>query len=119
MRTAWVVPRALLGDEFLEATFPEPVLVSGVVLRLRRDSVFPSRFRVAGRVGGRWTELARFDAGHALQLLDRLLADPRSAAIGFDFGPAGRELSGVSLLVEEGGTSFEGWSIPEVEILVP
>jgi len=119
MRTAWVVPRALLGDEFLEATFPRPILVSGVVVRLRRDSVFPTRFRVAGRVAGRWTELARFDAGHALQLLDRLLADPRSAAIGFDLGPAGRELSGVSLLVEDGGTSFEGWSIPEVEVWAP
>ena len=116
MDTAWTVPRALLGDEFLEATFPRPILVSGVVLRLRRDSVFPTRFRLAGRVAGRWTELARFDAGHALQLLDRLLADPRSAAIGFDLGPAGRELGGVSLLVEEAGTSFEGWSIPEVEV---
>ena len=115
MDTAWVVPRALLGDEFLEATFPRPILVSGVVLRLRRDSVFPTRFRVAGRVAGRWTELARFDTGHALQLLDRLLADPRSAAIGFDLGE-GRELGGVSLLVEEAGTSFEGWSIPEVEV---
>ena len=118
MRTAWVVPRALLGDEFLEVTFPRPMAVSGVVLRLRRDSVFPTRFRVAGREAGRWVELARFDAGHALQLLDRLLADPRSAAIGFDFGPGGRELGGVSLLVEDGGTSFEGWSIPEVEVLV-
>jgi hypothetical protein len=117
MRTAWIVPRALLGDEFLEATFPRPILASGVVVRLRRDSVFPTRFRVAGRVAGRWTELARFDAGHALQLLDRLLDDPRSAAIGFDLGPAGRELEGVTLLVEEGGTSFEGWSIPEVEVL--
>jgi hypothetical protein len=116
VRTAWVVPRALRGDEFLEATFPRPMLVSGIVVRLRRDSVFPTRFRVAGRVAGRWTELARFDAGHALQLLDRLLADPRSAAIGFDLGPAGRELGGVSLLVEDAGTSFEGWSIPEVEV---
>jgi hypothetical protein len=117
MRTAWVVPRALVGDEFLEVTFPRPMVVTGVVVRLRRDSVFPTRFRVAGKVAGRWTELARFDGGHALQLLDRLLEDPRSAAIGFDLGPAGRELGGVSLLVEEGGTSFEGWSIPEVEVL--
>ena len=118
MRTAWVVPRALLGDEFLEATFPRPMVVSGVVLRLRRDSAFPTRFRIAGLEDGRWVELARFDAGHALQLLDRLLADPRSAAIGFDLGPAGRELGGVRLLVEDGGTSFEGWSIPEVEVRV-
>ncbi len=118
MRTAWVVPRALLGDEFLEATFPRPMRVSGVVVRLRRDSVFPTRFRVAGRLAGGWTELARFDAGHRLQLLDRLLGDPRSAAIGFDLGPEGRELGGVSLLVEEAGTSFEGWSIPELEVWV-
>ena len=69
-------------------------------------------------MAGRWTELARFDAGHRLQLLDRLLEDPRSAAIGFDLGPAGRGLDGVSLLVEEAGTSFEGWSIPELEVWV-
>jgi hypothetical protein len=116
MRTAWIVPRALVGDEFLEATFPRPMLVAGVVVRLRRDSVFPTRFRVAGKVEGRWTELARFDAGHALQLLDRLLDDPRAAAIGFDLGTGGRELGGISLLVEDGGTSFEGWSIPELEV---
>jgi len=29
-----------------------------------------------------------------------------------------RELGGVSLLVEDGGTSFEGWSIPEVKVLM-
>ena len=86
MRTAWTVPRALLGDEFLEATFPAPLRVSGVVVRLRRDSAFPTRFRVAGKSGGRWVELARFDDAHALQLLERLLAEPRTAAIGFDAG---------------------------------
>ena len=117
-RTAWTVPRALLGDEFLEATFPAPVTVGGVVVRLRRDSAFPTRFRVAGRAAGQWVELARFDDAHALQLLDRLLADPRTASIGFSFG-AGRELTGISLLVEEAGTSFEGWSIPEVEVVSP
>jgi hypothetical protein len=116
MRTAWVVPRALVGDEFLEVVFAAPVRVTGVVLRLRRDSAFPTRFRVAGLVGGRWTEIARFDDAHALQLLERLLADPREAAIGFDLGPS-RELGGISLLVEEAGTSFEGWSIPEVVVL--
>ena len=31
----------------------------------------------------------------------------------------GRELSGISLLVDEAGTSFEGWSLPEVEVWVP
>ena len=119
LRTAWVVSRALLGDEFLEATFAAPVRVSGVVVRLRRDSAFPTRFRVAGKVGGRWVELARFDDAHALQLLERLLADPRTAAIGFASGDGGRELGGISLLVEEAGTSFEGWSIPEVEVWSP
>jgi hypothetical protein len=117
-RTAWTVPRALLGDEFLEATFPAPIAVGGVVVRLRRDSAFPTRFRVAGKAGGQWVELARFDDAHALQLLDRLLADPRTASIGFSFGGA-RELAGISLLVEEAGTSFEGWSIPEVEVVSP
>ena len=106
------------GTSSWRRRFREPLLVSGVVMRLRRDSVFPTRFRVAGRAAGRWTELARFDAGHRLQLLDRLLEDPRSAAIGFDLGPAGRELEGVSLLVEAAGTSFEGWSIPELEVWV-
>jgi hypothetical protein len=118
MRTAWIVPRALVGDEFLEVTFPQAVRVAGVVMRLRRDSVFPTRFRMAGLVGGGWVEVARFDGSHALQLLERLLADPRQAAIGFDFGPDGRELAGISLLVEDGGTSFEGWSIPEIEVHV-
>ncbi len=92
--------------------------MTGVTVRLRRDSVFPTRFRVAGRSGGRWAEIARFDGAHALQLLDRLLADPRSAAIGFDLGGT-RTLDGISLLVEDAGTSFEGWSIPEVEVRGP
>ncbi|HET7747424.1 MAG TPA: discoidin domain-containing protein [Vicinamibacteria bacterium] len=113
--TAWVVPRTLVGDEFFEVTFQRPVEVSGVVLRLRRDSAFPTRFRVAGRgESGPWTELARFDDAHQLQLLETLLRDPREAAIGFELG--GRALLGVSLLVEEAGTSFEGWRIPEVEV---
>lgn len=113
--TAWVVPRFLLGDEFFEVVFGRPVVVSGLVLPLRRDSVFPTRFRVAGRdEAGRWTELARFDEAHALQLLDHLRDDPRSAALGFDLGS--RTLTGISLLVDEAGTSFEGWSLPEVEV---
>jgi hypothetical protein len=116
--TSWRVPRFLLGDEFLEVTFGGPLEVSGLVLPLRRDSVFPTRFRVAGRLeDGRWVELARFDDAHALQLLDRLRSDPREAAIGFDL--AGRRLWGLSLLVEEAGTSFEGWSLPEVEVWIP
>jgi hypothetical protein len=115
MDTAWVAPRFLLGDEFYEVVFGRPVVVSGLVLRLRRDSAWPTRFRVAGRDGrGAWTEIARFDEAHALQLLDRLRDDPRSAALGFDLGD--QTLTGVSLLVDEAGTSFEGWSVPEVEV---
>jgi hypothetical protein len=116
--TSWRVPRFLLGDEFLEVTFTHPLVVSGLVLPLRRDSAFPTRFRVAGRrEDGQWVELARFDDAHALQLLDRLREDPRQAAIGFDLGE--RTLLGLSLLVEEAGTSFEGWSLPEMEVRTP
>jgi hypothetical protein len=118
LATSWAVPRFLLGDEFFEVTFDQPLRVAGLVLPLRRDSVFPTEFRVAGRAaGGPWIELARLDEAHLLQLLDRLRADPRQAALGFDLG--GRELVGISLLVDEAGTSFEGWSLPEVEVWVP
>jgi hypothetical protein len=118
LATDWVVPRRLNGDEFFEIAFDRPTRVAGLVIPLRRDSQFPTRFRVAARQpDGTWVEWARFDAPHALQLVDRLLADPRAAAIGFDL--QGREASGLSLLVEEGGTSFEGWRIPEVEVWVP
>lgn len=116
--TSWRVPRFLLGDEFLEVSFGGPLTVAGLVLPLRRDSAFPTRFRVAGRQeDGRWVEVARFDDAHALQLLDRLRTAPRDGAIGFDLG--GRRLWGVSLLVEEAGTSFEGWSLPELQVWVP
>jgi hypothetical protein len=115
--TAWKVPRFLLGDEFFEITFDRPIAVSGLVLPLRRDSAFPTRFRVAGRIPGQgWVELAQLDGPHVLQLLDRLREDPRRAALGFDL--EGRTLTGVSLLVDEAGTSFEGWSLPEVEVWV-
>jgi hypothetical protein len=118
LSTAWVVDRALLGDEFLEVTFDRPVAVAGLVLPLRRESAFPTRFRVAGRTPeGRWMELARLDDAHVLQLALRLRADARHAALGFDLG--GRELTGLSLLVDEAGTSFEGWSLPELEVWVP
>jgi hypothetical protein len=116
--TSWRVPRSLLGDEFFEITFDHPLGVAGVVLPLRRDSAFPTRFRVAGRVpGSGWVELARLDEAHVLQLVDRLREDPQRAALGFDLG--GRTLEGVNLLVDEAGTSFEGWSLPEVEVWVP
>jgi hypothetical protein len=118
LATSWRVPRFLLGDEFFEITFDRPLAVAGVVLPLRRDSAFPTRFRVAGRVPGRgWIELARLDEAHVLQLVDRLREDPQRAALGFDLG--GQTLEGISLLVDEAGTSFEGWSLPEVEVWAP
>jgi hypothetical protein len=118
LSTSYRVTRPLVGDEFIEVTFGGPLRVSGLVMPLRWDSVFPTRFRVAARDGaGAWLEVARFDDAHALQLLDRLLADPGSAALGFDLG--GREAWGLVLLVEEGGTSFDGWAIPEIEVWVP
>ena len=118
LSTSWRVPRFLLGDEFFEVTFDRPLRVAGVVLPLRRDSAFPTRFRVAGRVpGSGWIELARLDEAHVLQLVDRLRENPGRAALGFDLG--GRPLEGISLLVDEAGTSFEGWSLPEVEVWTP
>jgi hypothetical protein len=117
LSTSWRITRPLLGDELLEVVFGQPLRLSGVTLPLRRDSVYPTRFRVAVLTPERrWVEAARFDEAHALQLLERLLSDPRSAAVGFDLG--GRECLGLSLLVEAGGTSFDGWSVPEVEVLV-
>ena len=92
--------------------------VSGVVLPLRRDSALPTRFRVAGRIPGQgWVQVAQLDEAHVLQLVDRRREDPRRAALGFDL--EGRTLTGVSLLVDEAGTSFEGWSVPEVEVWSP
>ena len=118
LATSFRLARPLVGDEFIEVTFGGPLRVAGLVLPLRWDSVFPTRFRVAARDrAGAWFEVARFDDAHALQLLDRLLVDPGSAALGFDLG--GREAWGLVLLVEEGGTSFDGWSIPEIEVWVP
>lgn len=53
---------------------------------------------------------------HALQLLDRTLADPAHAAMGFDLG--GQTMLGLRLLVDQSGTSEDGWRLPEVEIWV-
>jgi hypothetical protein len=116
--TAWVVARPLRGDEFWEVTFDRPLPVAGVVLKLNRTAVFPTRFRVAGRDHAlRWTEQARLDDGHTLQLLEQLLRSPRGARLGFDLG--GRPLTGISLLVADTGTSYDGWSLPEVEVWTP
>jgi hypothetical protein len=116
--TAWVVPRPLRGDEFWEVAFDRPVAVAGVVLPLTRTTVFPTRFRIAGRDHAlRWTELARLDDAHTFQVLEQLLRSPRGARLGFDLG--GRTLTGVSLLVADTGTSYDGWSVPEIEVWVP
>jgi hypothetical protein len=88
------------------------------VLKLNRTAVFPTRFRVAGRDHAlRWSEQARLDDAHTLQLLDQLLRSPRGARLGFDLG--GRPLTGISLLVADTGTSYDGWSLPEVEVWTP
>lgn len=114
--TVWRVARPLLGDEFFEATFARAVCAGGLVLELRRDSAFPTRFKVAGRrTDGEWVPVAFYDAAHERQLLERLLEDPRNPALGFAF-PA-RALTGVRLMVEPQGESFEGWSVPEVQLL--
>jgi hypothetical protein len=118
METAWVSPDSIQGDEFFAVRFDVPLLVGGLVLPLRWDTPFPTRFRIEGRdAEGSWSALARYDGSHMLQLLDRALQDPRSAAIGFELNP--RELLGMRLVVEAGGTSFDGWSIPELELLGP
>jgi len=118
LSTVWSVPRQLKGDEFFEVTFDQPARVSGVVLPLVRDSQFPTRFRVSVRgLDGAWREAARFDPAHALQLVDTLLRDAKQAALGFSLGD--REVTGVTLSLEEAGTSHAGWRIPEVEVFTP
>jgi hypothetical protein len=118
LATAWTVVEPLRGDEVFEVAFDEPTDVAGVVLPLRWDTPFPTRFRVDGRGDdGEWRPLARFGEAQLLQLLDTLLADPRRAAIGFAFDARG--MLGLRLAVEAGGTSFDGWAIPEIEVRVP
>jgi hypothetical protein len=121
LSTAWEVPRPLMGDEYFDVDFGRVVPVAGVVFRLRRDSVFPSQFRIMGRTeNGDRVRLARFDAPQALQLIDNLRAGSDDVAWGFDLG--GRPLTQLSILVGQGGTrwdafDFPAWSIPEIEIL--
>jgi hypothetical protein len=118
LETSWVHDDALWGDETFEIAFGRPVRVVGVVLPLRWDTVVPTRFVVEGlRADGSWSPLARFTRAQALQLLDQLLTRPREAAIGFAFPE--REVASLRLAVEAGGTSFDGWSIPEIEVRGP
>ena len=78
----------------------------------RPGSAWRAGWRAAGRSSRASTPATRCSSSTACS---PTRGPPRSGSIS---GPEGRELSGVSLLVEEGGTSFEGWSIPEVEVLV-
>jgi hypothetical protein len=118
LETSWESVEPLTGDESFEVELDRPRLVQGVVLPLRWDSVYPTRFRIDGRdASGRWLPLARYGEAQVLQLLDRLIEDPGHAAMGFAWEP--HELLGLRLAVEAGGTSFEGWSIPEIEIKGP
>jgi len=116
MDTEWRLVDPLDGSETFEVDFGRPVAVSGLVLPLRWDTVFPTRLRVDARgAGGRFVPVARFGESEALALLDALLADPRRASLAFRMEP--RPVDALRLSVEEGGTSFDGWSIPELQVL--
>lgn len=117
LETSWRDPSPLRGDEVFVVEFDRPTAVGGVVIPLRWNTVLPTRFGVEGRADERWFLLARFGRSHVLQLLDRLLRDPGHAALGFAFPK--RAVTGIRLSVEAGGTSFDGWSLPELEIRAP
>lgn len=113
--TSFVVRQALKGDEFFEIGFDRPEAVSGIVLPVLRDTQLPSRFRILVRsTEGQWREAARLDAAHVLQVVDALLREPRETALGFAL--SGEPITGVRLAIEEGGASFLGWNLPEVEV---
>jgi hypothetical protein len=122
LKTSWNMSRPLMGDELFEVDFGKPLRISGLVLRLRRSSVFPPRFRIVGRTAeGRRLRLAGFDVEHAAQYVDALLESPGEAAIGFDL--EGAVVRSLALRISRGGTRFDGspipgWSIPEIEIWV-
>jgi hypothetical protein len=114
--TEWRILEPLDGSESFEVDFGRPLDVSGLVLPLRWDTVFPTRMRVEAREGeGALVPVARLGEGEALALLDELLTDPRRAALRFRVGR--RDVTGLRISVEEGGTGFDGWSIPEVQVL--
>jgi hypothetical protein len=116
--STWSVKGPLLGDEFYEIRFGRPIRVSGVLLRLRQDSRFPTRFKIgAQRADGAWVPLAFYDAAHQLQLLERLLSSPTDPVLGFDWPD--QELSGIVVMLDGDGHSALGWSVPEIEVLVP
>jgi hypothetical protein len=73
------------------------------------SGVFPAFSRLSRRLACR--------DGHKLPLLDRLLENSGDASVGFDVG--GRILTGMMIMVDPEGRSFFGWSVPEIEVLVP
>ena len=115
LSTAWEIDE-LAHEETLHVGFRgEVVRVSGMVIPMLRSSFFPQSFDIEGRrPDGEWEVVARFDDAHRLQLVDRLLASPGEAEVGFDLG--GRELVALRLIAR--GKSFQGWRIHELEILV-
>jgi len=116
--TSWVSTEELQGGEFIAVTFDRPIAVAGVVLPMRRDTVFPTQFRILGEEpGGARRELAHLTDAHRLQLVDQLRHRTPDPALAFDL--KGRTLTGLRLQVAEGGQSFDGWSMPELEVWVP
>jgi hypothetical protein len=113
-----VATEELRGDEFIEVTFDRAMAVAGVVLPMRRDTAFPTRFRIIGReAGGRERVVANLTDGHRLQLVDQLRNRAKDPALGFDL--KAMELVALRVQVAEGGRSFDGWSMPELEVWVP
>jgi hypothetical protein len=116
--TSWVSTEELRGDEFFAVAFDRPRAVAGIVLPMRRDTVFPTQFRIIGEEpDGTRRELAHLTDAHRLQLLDQLRNRAPNPALAFDL--KGRTLSGVRLQVTEDGQSFDGWTMPELEVWVP
>lgn len=113
--TSYAVSRPLRGDELIEATWDSPSRLSGVELILRHESAWPTRFRIAVKREDNWTEVARFDGPHTVQLIDGLLRDPRVGRLSFSLD--GSEVMGVQILPEIGGTSVAGWNLPELRLL--
>lgn len=114
--TSYALGRPLRGDEFIEARFEKPMAVSGVEIVLRHESAWPTRFRIAVlQEDGQWSEVARWDSPHLVQLVEGLLQNPRMGTIGFVL--SGAPVRGVSILPMIGGTSVAGWNVPEIRIL--
>jgi hypothetical protein len=108
----------LTQEDYLGVRFPAPTRVEGVVLRVDQESSLPSNFHFVGRSpSGRRIGLGRYGVAQALQLVDDLVANPKSGSMAFDFG--GRVLSGITLRIGRPRRESErGLSFPELEIWV-